>query len=380
MMNGMPQKPAFGAIAALLMAAGSLAGTLILASCTAKIISPNPAPTNTPTVTHTPQNTATNTPSPTITSTPNETATFAGTATVILTATPSPTPSSTPSATPTATSSGLGAGSIAFTGLTYNGNSEVSFINLVAIPASEVIYFTNYSYDVTANSGAGGLVDESISCCGITSPSSNGLTVIEGTVSWTAPGAGLPALTQVVFGKNIPLGTIGTMANVAGAGGSTYLVLNHNGNGHKVLAFTVPSAGVTNWLAGVIFGPDTWQTSGSISTSASYGLAGGSGPAFWDSYLPPGLDVTTSTDLSSAWAAGDGSGSFNAAATVSEQNDNAVVSCQNTLSGVVNPSNWSVDANQSKTAVNINPVSITGVAACSSNYGGYSGSLPVTTY
>lgn len=329
-------------------------GSGLLISCTATAI-----PTAPPTPTPTPRP-PTNTPTQTYTKTATPTGTYY-TATPTITATPTNTPPG-----------GIGPGAIAFTGLAYNGNSQVSFANTVALPDNQVIYFTNYSYDNTANSGAGGLVDESTSCC---TSGSNGLTVIEGTVSWTAPAGGLPAFTQVVFGKTGTL-AVGTIANFAGAGSNAYLVQNHNGSGHKVLAYVTTGAastGVTTWLAGIIFGPDSWLSTGPISSNASYDTLSTTGPAFFDSVLPPGLDSTTSIDLSGLWS----SDTLATDEGVAMQNDNAILnSCQTTLAGIVNPLNWVADGNQSKTAVNLNPVGPAPTGACSTGSGGYTGGLP----
>ncbi len=230
-------------------------------------------------------------------------------------------------------------------------------MNTVALPGNQVIYFTNYSYDPTnTSSSIAPFVDESYSCCA--TETGNGLTIIEGTVSYTAPAGGLAAYSQIVFGKT---GTVaqGTMANIAGASGDLYLVLNHNGNGHKVLAFAA-SGGVTTYLAAIIFGPDSWTSSGSVTE-------------WWDSYLPPGLDSTTSLDLSGLWT----NDSLNADEDVGLQNDNAILdSCQTTLSGIVDPLNWVADGDQSKTAVDLNPVGPAPTGACSAGSGGYTGALP----
>ncbi len=95
-----------------------------------------------------------------------------------------------------------------------------------------------------------------------------------------------------------------------------YLTLNHNGEGHKILAFTV-NAGVTQYAAALIFGPDTWQTNGAVTN-------------WWDSYLPSGLNSSYTTDLSGVWSVD------NLQSLYVQGNDNAVLnSCQSTLAGIV---------------------------------------------
>ena len=291
---------------------------------------------------------------------------------------PSPTPTPLPcgypgpTCTPTDTATpggGLNPGDITITGLTFNGDSEISFVSTTGLTAGQVLYFTNYSYDATVP----GLVDESTTCC---TSGSNNLTVTEGVISFTAGSGGLSAYNQVIIGNtgnqtNVLQG--GAVASVTGNGGNPWLVFNHNGNGHKVLAYCVPSAGVTTWLTGVLFGPDSWQTSGSIGSSVSttVGTSTVSLPAFWDSYLPPGLNSTNSTDLSGLWA----SDNLNNFTDVSMQNDNAVLdSCQNTLAGIVDPAHWAADGNQSKNNVKMNPPAA--ITPCAEGNGGFTGVLP----
>jgi hypothetical protein len=259
---------------------------------------------------------------------------------------PGPTCTPVPANLPTA-------GSIAFTGLTFNGNSQISFVNTTALPSGQVLYFTNYSYDATVP----GLVDESFN------NGSTATTVVEGIISYTAPAGELAAYHQVVIGNTSDETNQlegGAVANVVGASGDAWLVQNHNGYGQKVLAYCV-SGGVTTWLGAALFGPDSWTTSGAIPAGNC-----------WDSYLPPGLDSTTSTDLSGLWATDN----LNQYAS-STQNDNAILnSCQSTLAGIVNPANWVADGNQSKTAVNLSPVGPRPTGACTTGSGGYTGGLP----
>ena len=263
--------------------------------------------------------------------------------------------------TPTATVAGtVGPGCINFTGLTYNGNSQFSFVSSVNLPVSQVIYFTNYSYDATAKGGSGGLVDESFT------NGSSATTVIEGTLSYTASGTGLSAYSQVVIGNSSDSGGNqlqgGSVINVAGAGGNPYLVQNHNGYGHKVLSYIVPSAGTTTWLGAILFGPVSWVTSGSVT-------------ACWQTYLPPGLAVTNTTNLAGLWT----SDNLNQYAATS-QNDNAILNnCYSDQANILNPGNWVADGNQGKTAVCLYPIGAEEAgyptAICSSG-GGYTGGLP----
>jgi hypothetical protein len=159
----------------------------------------------------------------------------------------------------------------------------------------------------------------------------------------------------------------GAVYNIAGSGGSPYLVLNHNGAGHKILAWvgnpiTVgqPISGVT-FIAAIIFGPDTWASSGSITSGA-----------FWDSYLPSNLSLQSSTDLSANFNGGGQDGNLANDNNSSDQNDNAVLNvCQGNIYGLVNPANWQSDANESKTHVSLNG---TGMSVCSGSYtAGYTG-------
>ena len=262
-------------------------------------------------------------------------------------------------------------GDIAFTGLNENTNSQFSFVSSKALSKGVTIYFTNYSYDTTVP----GLVDESVSissALAVTAAdgvvASESTTVTEGTISYVVGSAGLSAYNQVVIGyttnePNLPQG--GAVNNIAGAGGNTYLVWSNNGTGHKLLAYTV-SAGVTQYIAGLIFGPDSWQTSGPIASGN-----------FWDSYLPPGLSSTTSTDLSGYW----NSGNFNNYDTKTTKNVNVVLdACQTSLAGIVNPFTWVGDGNANNTHVALNTSNTStqtglGITACSAGTGGYSGTL-----
>ncbi len=368
-------------------------GSLFI-SCSPKAIpTAPPTPTNTPTVTRTPTSTGTVTYTPTLTpsSTPSATPTATYppgtyTPTPLPTSTASSTPTSTVTATVTATpAGGLGPGSIAFTGITYNGDSQIAFVSTTPIPSGQVIYFTNYTWDATL----GQLVDESYNCC---SDTSNGLTVVEGIISYTAT-SGLSAYNQVVISNTGDASNVlqgGAVAlvngNVADPGDS-WLLLNHNGNGDKILAFTTTASSPstvtitssnTTFLGAIIFGPDSWLSTEPVNVNLSTPSATGV-PPFYDSNLPPGLvNGTTATDLSTLW---NGAANLSQYADVDDQNDNAIVnSCNSSLSAFVSPADWDVDGNQSKSAVCLSVYAKSGATAvqtpCPSGSGGFSGNLP----
>jgi hypothetical protein len=197
-------------------------------------------------------------------------------------------------------------------------------------------------------------------------------TITEGTIAFVVGSGGFsPYQTAVISNPSnaqnqLPTGA--TVSNVAGAGGNAYLVMNHNGAGHKILAWvgspiTVGqpiSSGVT-FIAAIIFGPDTWTTSGSITPGA-----------FWDSYLPSNLGLQSSTDLSANWNGGGQDGNLANYNTSSGQNDNAVLNvCANNIYAMVNPGNWQSDANEAKGNV---ALAGKGLSVCSgSGYAGYTG-------
>jgi hypothetical protein len=420
-MKKMVEKSASYGLAVSALTLMVLGTVQFLVSCNAKIISPSLPPTNTPTFTHTPVFTATATPSSTPTGTPNETQTVAATETMIQTATSTGTPTNTPtptvSATPTATTAfvaGENPGDIVFTSFVQNGCSEFSFVSTVNLASGQVIYFTNQGYD----DGLGGLAPAaSVSLGGSTSGAPNNSVTVtdgnfsgeqvvigdvyssstdndtvisEGIISYTVGSGGLNAYTPVVIGnpKDDPQTLAGgAVASVSGSNGVTtsptstaWLILNHNGTGHRLLAFSV-SGSVTYFVGGVIFGPDTWQASGSIGSqtvnSVNY-------PFFWDSCLPPQLvsgGVTYATDLSIQWA----NDNLENADTDGNQNQNAVLNCQSdtgsvgsVLSTIVGAgsSDWLADGNCSKTCLALDKGM--GTAACGSNQVGWSG-IPSTT-
>jgi hypothetical protein len=241
------------------------------------------------------------------------------------------------------------------TGLLGNGDNQISFVPLTSVSAGQTIFFTNEAWDNTANSGAGGLVDR-------TGLVTTGSTEDDSIIQYVAT-SGLSAYNQVIIGKTSGTTQInqlfgGSVAYVSGAGStsaSPWLVMNNTVKGNKVLAFTstlsapsttnVTASNVT-FLTAAIFGPDSWTTSGSPVNA-------------YDTYLPPGLDSTTSADLSSLW---------NVSATFTGQaaggQDNAVQSNpSSTLSGLVNPINWSGNIS-TKTNFRLNaPVSVTAPSA-----------------
>ena len=323
-------------------ATNSFSPTVTDTTTVTSTITDTPTITNTPALSFTFTNTPTITLSPTVTSTPTNTSTVTSSLTSTVTSTATLSPTFTVTSTPMPN---LTPGAIAFTGFVQNGNTQISFVPVGgSLPASQVIYFTTYSYNGSS------LVDESVTV------SSTATTVLEGITSYTAPATGLGAFNQVIIGNS---GTNqlfgGSIANVAGTSGKNYLVLNHNGAGHKVLAYTV-SGPTTQYIAALLFGPDTWQNSGAVT-------------AFWDSYLPSSLSSANSTDLSGLWTVGN----FSQWNTSSGQNQCAVCSCQNSLNGIVNPYNWSGNGAISKNAFNLSPM--VSVSSCGAGNGGYNVSL-----
>ncbi len=319
----------------------------------------------TPTPTSTPAGTLTDTPtdSPTDTATlsPTDSPTSTITNTPAVTFTPSSTPTNSPTATVTNTAVPLGPGSIAFTGIIYDGGSEFGFVAPNGLAAGTTIYFTNDSYDNIA----GGLV----SYAG-PDPNFAGNGVTEGIITYTAPTTGLGAYVPVVIAKTtndndkLQGGTLTNITNAtgSGSGNTSFLILNGNGEGEKVLAFSV-SGGVTQYLGALIFGPDSWLSTGSVVN-------------YWDSYLPPLLDSTTSIDLSGLWNADGLSGDYQVG------NQNAVLnSCQSSLGAVVNPSNWVADGNVPKSAfvlvggISGDPAPL---AVCANGSAGWTGTVPTT--
>ncbi len=389
--------------------------------------SPTKTPTASPTSTSTnaAANTATSTPSNTVSLTPSMTATSTTTNTVTLTvtATPSSTASATPTptgptATPTATFANLNPGDIAFTGFVQNGSSEFSFVSTKALNPGQTIYFTNQGYDdnlgglaapasftlsgstasdpnnsvtVTDNNFGG----ESVVISDVYNAGDNDTVITEGIIAYTVGSGGLPAYTEVVLSKesnDLPQQQGGTAVTVSGTDNSGHgnvldgsttvtanwagLVLNHNGVGHKVLAFTV-SGGVTQYVAGLILGPDTWQTSGSIGSQA---VSGVTYPFFWDSCLPPGLtNGTNAIDLSGLWATDD----LNAYNLDGTQNQNALLSCgTESLAYIVAPGDWTADGNVPKPSTGCTAClglgDLAGTTTCSVGQVGWNG-LPAST-
>ncbi len=275
----------------------------------------------------------------------------------------------------------VNAGDIAFTGIVFNGDSQFSFVPTTNISAGVSIFFTNYTYDPTnSSSSIAPLVDESTTSTsssnypGIGSVNwegvtvgGNGVTISEGTIAYVVGSTGLGAFSQIIISNtsNAPDvlfgGSVYPVAPVA-SGSATFLTMNHNGAGQKILAYAV-NGPVTTFVAGIIFGPDTWTTSGSVGQGA-----------FWDSYLPSGLTTANSTDLSTLWNTGSQDSplsQYNVNGN-NDQNQNAVLNnCESTLAGIVNPSNWQADGNDSKTKVILNG---TGLTACTG--AGYTGLIP----
>ncbi len=303
-------------------------------------------PTNTPTDTATDTITDTITNTPAITSTPTGTPTQTATSTITATLTNSPTVTVTSTPLPNLTP-----GSIAFTGFVQNGSSEFSFVAPNGLPASQVVYFTNEGYNATS----GALFSNNVTV------GADSVTIVESVVSYTASATGLGSYVPVVISK---------VANdpnlLQGGTASGNLTLNHNGLGHKILAFTV-SAGVTQYVAGLIFGPDSWLPNGTVPVT------------FYDSNLPTGLDSTTTTDLSSAW------NSNSLESLAAQGNDNAVLNtCESSLSAVVNPADWVVDGNIPTYSAS-KPTASLGLdsgplVVCANGSAGWTGTVPPTNY
>ena len=221
-------------------------------------------------------------------------------------------------------------GDVALSAIVRNGNSQIGFVSTKTLDSGTTVYFTNYSWNSSLNGGLGGLVDESVSI------GSSATTVIEGTASYIVGPGGLAAFTPVYFGNTGNASNQlqgGAVANVLGGGGNAWVVMNHNGNGEKLLLYTAaaplalgaPPSGAT-FLTGAILGPHSW-------------LGGGSSPAtFFDSNLPSGLNSANSIDLSPLW---NGNPALSDPSAITAQNQSALLSpCQNSLSAVLDPANW----------------------------------------
>jgi hypothetical protein len=291
------------------------------------------------------------------------------------------------------------AGEVAITGILQNGDSSFSFVNTATLASGTVIYFNNYGWDQTLNSGLGGFVDASQT---ITS-STTGIS--EGTISFTVS-AGSPLITttynQIVIGSigsdfNSPT-NYGTVVNVTtGAANSfsntssSFLVMNHNGLGNKIFAYTAnaplapgaSTAGIT-FINGVIFGPNGWNY-----------MQGAPIPAtdFADSYLPwapaysfsngnqtpPSIGFTNfcALDLSTLFNAETNNPAVTGAPV---QNQNLVLStCETTLNGIENGTLWTGN-NDSKTHFLIGTGAVANTS-CSAGDAGYNVTYsPETSY
>lgn len=91
--------------------------------------------------------------------------------------------------------SSLNAGSIAFVGFNADGDDDLAFVALAAIPENEVIRFTDNEWNGSPLGSGGALVDSN-----------------EGIITWTAPIGGVAA------GQVVTLGSLATPAPVASAG------------------------------------------------------------------------------------------------------------------------------------------------------------------
>jgi len=292
------------------------------------------------------------------------------------------------------------AGEVAITGILQNGDSSFSFVNTTTLASGTVIYFTNYGWDQTLNSGLGGFVDASQTI----TASTTGIS--EGTISFTVS-VGSPLITttynQIVIGSvgsdfGAPT-NYGTVANVTtGAANSfsntssSFLVLNHNGLGNKIFAYVgnsalppgASTAGIT-FVNGVIFGPGGWNV-----------LQGAAIPStdFADSYLPwapaysfsNGNQTPPSSGSFTNFCALDLSTLFNAETAnpavpgAPIQNQNMVLSsCETTLNGIENGTLWTGN-NDSKTHFLIGTGAVANTS-CSSGDAGYNVTYsPETSY
>lgn len=328
---------------------------------------------------------------PTAITTPNYTPT--------VTSTPFPCGYPAATCTPTTTSTPLpyaplAVGSIAFTGITSNGNEQISFVATSQVAPNTTIYFTNYTWDNTLNSNTGGFVDQSGTYISVPvtetlySPTANNglggfaVTVLssgvsnvitDGIIAYTTGSQGLAPYQQVVISHTSDAPDVLQGGSVAGVNGyDNRLELSGNGGGQAVIAFTTslssPSTVTvnstnTNFLGGLIFGPDTWYQNVSNGNSIPAGN-------YWDSYLPPGLSSSSSTDLSGIWNTDD----LNQYNNSADQNDNAVLqNCWSDLPDIVNPAHWIADGNAGKTHVNLSaPIPpMTGNCPGSAGYTGY---------
>jgi hypothetical protein len=275
----------------------------------------------------------------------------------------------------------VNAGDVAFTGIAYNGNSQFSFVPTTNIAAGVSIFFTNYTYDPTSSGSIAPFVDESTSQTsssvypGIGSVNwegvavgGNGVTITESIITYVVSSSGLAAFSPIIISNTSNTTDVlqgGSVVEVAPAAGgpATFLTMNHNGAGQKILAYAV-NGPVTTFVAGIIFGPDPWLTSGPVAQGA-----------FWDSVLPSNLTVgTNAIDLSTLWntSSQDSPLSKYNVNGNNDQNQNAVLnSCQSTLAGIVDSTNWQADGNESKGNVDLNGK---GLTACTG--AGYSGLIP----
>ncbi len=287
----------------------AFAATVVLLSCKAQTIpTAPPVSTDTPTSTRTATVTKTPTGTPTVTNTPNATQTVAATESMIPTGTPSSTPTSTATATPTPTpGGGLLPGSVVFTAFITDGNAQQAFAPLVSLNSGITIYLTNMAWDPTQSglTTYSGQTGNFVSSYGGANSTSGTTYNPEGILQYVS-GASVPAFTTLFSwqsnSKDVT-GASGQTANgsdsftgLGGASGVTFLLDSTNAIGDKLFAFTaagVSSGGVVTgpvtFLAGLIWGEDTWTTSGSISSLNYY-----------DTYLPNDLvngGVTYATDL-----------------------------------------------------------------------------------
>jgi hypothetical protein len=121
----------------------------------------------------------------------------------------------------------LGPGAIAFTGFNADGNDDLAFVALVAIPANETIFFTDNEWNGAAI-GAGGAFNTG-----------------EGLITWTAPASGVAAGTVVTLNSLSIVGRSTSVGSVTGSGS-----FNLGGSAETVYAYQgTASSTLTAFLA-----------------------------------------------------------------------------------------------------------------------------------
>lgn len=172
----------------------------------------------------------------------------------------------------------LTAGSIAFLGFNADGNDDLAFIALDAIPAGAVIHFNDNEWNGQAI-GAGGAFNTG-----------------EGAVTWTNGASEIPAGTVIELRDLSVAARSANFGMVSGAGGSFAL----GASGESVFAYTGASASA----------PDAFLTA---LTSNATGFIGGDGSANVGLLAGTGLVAGTSALVLPAIAGGADIAAFNPA-------------------------------------------------------------------